>query len=392
MIKAILLDLDNTLIRNLDRQFASRYLALLEAHLRDAIGYMEGKASLRRAMSRLKDSRDMVRSNAEIIIAQLVEDTDCDHAVIEAVLTSFYEQHYLQLASLIQPVEGAAQLLARLLDTDYAVVLATNPLYPPSALSQRLAWGGLDVDLSRFAFVSHSENMHSIKPDPAYYAEIVARVGIEPDQAIMVGDSEINDIAAAKSVGLSTFLVSDSVHSAQAHYQGTLAEFEQIVLRQEAIRFDALQPGMIAAQYRGNIGALWGLLRDVQPHFWNQRPDPREWSILQILCHISERERTHHLPTLKRILAEDNPFVVSPAPPGPSLPICAADGYLIAREFTAARRETLAFIQTLTAESWQRPARHSIFGLTNLLEMAYFFAQHDRLHLNQLCQTLGKCA
>jgi hypothetical protein len=25
------------------------------------------------------------------------------------------------------------------------------------------------------------------------------------------------------------------------------------------------------------------------------------------------------------------------------------------------------------------------------LEMAHFTAQHDRLHLNQICQTLGKC-
>jgi hypothetical protein len=63
----------------------------------------------------------------------------------------------------------------------------------------------------------------------------------------------------------------------------------------------------------------------------------------------------------------------------------------VAREFEEARRETLQLVATFTDVDWQRPARHSIFGLTTLLEMAYFTAQHDRLHLNQLCQTIGRC-
>ena len=60
--------------------------------------------------------------------------------------------------------------------------------------------------------------------------------------------------------------------------------------------------------------------------------------------------------------------------------------------FRQARERTIALLAGLRPDQWNRPARHSIFGLTNLLEMAHFTAQHDRLHITQLCQTLGKCA
>lgn len=393
MIKMILLDLDNTLIDNPDREFASHYLGLLDAHLRNTIGYSDGKASMRRAMWHLKNGRDMVRTNADVIIDQFVQDTLCTPDVIQVVLNQFYEQHYPQLESLIKPIKEPNRLLSYLFDSEFSVVLATNPIYPLNAIQQRLVWGGLDVEVSQFAFVTHSENMHSIKPDPAYYAETIARVGVEPDQAIMIGNSETNDIIPAKVIGLSTFHVSLD-DTSPSGYRGNLAQFEQLLLDPSQLgqmRAEPLQPPMIVPQYRGNVGALWGMLIDVKPHFWHQYPYPDEWSIIQILCHISEREREHHLPTLERIRSENNPFIVSPAPPGPHLVVCDEDGMRVAREYTAAREETLKVIQSFHLDEWQRPARHSIFGLTNLLEMAYFIAQHDRLHLNQLCQTLGKC-
>jgi hypothetical protein len=139
---------------------------------------------------------------------------------------------------------------------------------------------------------------------------------------------------------------------------------------------------------------LYGLLDTARPHFWDQHPDPDEWSPNQILCHLLEHEGPVHRDRLKHILEIDNPFIAAPPPPpGPaSAASCGGDGPDIAARFTAARRETLALIATLPPEAWSRPARHSIFGPTTLLEMAHFTAQHDRLHLHQLCQTLGGCA
>ena len=57
----------------------------------------------------------------------------------------------------------------------------------------------------------------------------------------------------------------------------------------------------------------------------------------------------------------------------------------------AERQRTVDFLAALPAETWDRPARHSIFGPTTLLEVANFTATHDRLHLQQICQTIGRC-
>ena len=51
----------------------------------------------------------------------------------------------------------------------------------------------------------------------------------------------------------------------------------------------------------------------------------------------------------------------------------------------------IEFISVLPANAWNRPARHSIFGPTNLLEMAHFSARHVHLHTNQLKQTIERC-
>ena len=151
-------------------------------------------------------------------------------------------------------------------------------------------------------------------------------------------------------------------------------------------------PACLAPQFQGNLAALSGLLDEVKQHQWMQRPDPNEWSILQILCHLWQAETEVHQQRLRTILAEDNPFIPVLPPPGPDIPECHDDGLEVFERFRRERLATREMLTGLDDADWARPARHSIFGLTNLLEMAYFTAQHDRLHISQLCQTLGKCA
>ena len=153
-----------------------------------------------------------------------------------------------------------------------------------------------------------------------------------------------------------------------------------------------MTPETLPLQFKGNLAALCGLLAEVKAHQWLQRPDPAEWSILQILCHLWRAETEVHQQRLRMIMEEDNPFIPSLPPPGPDIPECHDDGMEVFERFRAQRQRTMATLAALSADDWRRPARHSIFGLTNLLEMAYFTAQHDRLHITQLCQTLGKCA
>ncbi|QPC81107.1 HAD hydrolase-like protein [Phototrophicus methaneseepsis] len=387
MIKAILVDLDNTLIANPDHAFARAFLEHFQQYLQDTLGITNANALFKEAIHNWAAPTYWTETN-QTRLAQLIADQGCvplEAAVLE--LMRFYETILPVMATHVQPIVGAASALSSLLDFSLDIVIATNPFYPRVAIEQRMKLGQLPVD-APYAFVTSSEDMHYSKQNPAYYAEVVARVGVEPDEALVIGDHLENDILNAQKTGLHTL-----------HIDGEqIPSFEEAIQRltqssdwRSHYSPHTIHPEMIIPQWHGNIAALFALLAKVEDHYWQQHPFDREWSILQILSHLLEAEKSTHRARLQQILAEDNPFIVAPPPPGPDIPIYSDDGYAIAEAFLAERKKTTELIQTLTAKDWERPAQHSIFSKTTLVEMAHFTAQHDRLHINQLCQTLGHC-
>lgn len=386
MIKAVLLDMDNTLLHNPDARFAGAFRRLFDDFFLGEFAIEGSIDALRAGFANI--GRDLVNcpSNAQALVDCLAHWLPLGYDDAAQALRRFYAEVYGELQPLVSPVDGAAALVEDLLEQGLLLAVATNPLYPESAILQRLEWAGLGGLVGEFAIVTHSENMHFAKPQPEYIAEVVARVGIEPDEALMVGDSAVNDRQAARAIGCPTW---------QVGVDGSLADLAQRIQShawRESFQPPALQPTMIAPQYRGNLGALRGLLAESTPSQWQERPDPEEWSILQIVCHLWTTETAVHQARLQSILAEDDPFLAALPPPGPHVPPCHDDANFVWRRFNRDRRATLSMLGDLTQAQWLRSARHSIFGLTTLLEMAYFTAQHDRLHITQLCQTLGKCA
>ncbi len=386
MIKAVLLDLDNTLLHNPDCQWVLAFRQQWDRHFADCYGVNNASDALRKALACLNSTPEPYLTNAEVTLDGLAREMSLSKKEISVALTAFYEGNYNSLRARTSPIARAADLVEHLLNQNLLVAIATNPLFPEVATRQRLAWAGLSDFISDFAFITHSENMHFAKPAPAYFAETVARVGVEPDEALVVGDSLLNDIGPAESIG---------IHAWQVDEQRPLEAVIERVLESNWVNEflpGKVQPGMLYPQFQGNLAALYGLLMEVKGHQWLMRPDPDEWSILQILCHLWKAETEVHQQRLRSILDEDNPFIPSLPPPGPHIPACHDNGIEVFERFRAQRRKTMDMLTDLTPEDWKRPARHSIFGLTNLLEMSYFTAQHDRLHITQLCQTLGKCA
>jgi hypothetical protein len=118
-------------------------------------------------------------------------------------------------------------------------------------------------------------------------------------------------------------------------------------------------------------------------------PAPGEWCLTEIICHLRDVEREVNLPRLRKVLAEQNPFLA-----GEVTDVwvkerkCAEqDGRQALVDFTAARKQTLGLLDGLQAE-WSRPARHAIFGPTTAQELVGFMAGHDRAHVQQVWKTM----
>lgn len=385
MIKAVLLDLDNTLLHNPDRQFALAFMQAMDSHFKQTTNIDNVSSLFRKGIQTLSSHRDMMLTNTQVMEKIISDTTDIPIEQIQETLFSFYNTQYRDLERHTSPIANTQQLIDHILAQDIAVAIVTNPIYPQFAIHARLEWAGLSSYINEFSFITHSDNMHFSKPHPAYYAEVVARIGIEFDEALIVGDSEVNDIQPARRVGLHTF------HITESNTLDKLSEHIHTQDWQHQHHQHPLAPDMIIPQYEGNLGALFGLLTEVKEHQWTQRPDQNEWSIIQILYHLQQSEAQVQRHRLQAILDEENPFIVSQPSPGPDLETCDSSGFHIANQFRRERLTTIQLLSGLNVNQWQRPARHSIFGMTTLLEMAHFTAQHDRLHINQLCQTLGKC-
>lgn len=386
MIKAVLLDLDNTLLRNPDSEWVAAFRRQWDLHFAEGCGIEQASSALRNAIGRINREPESYRRNADAILEALSSALPLTEVALSAAIASFYRGYYRRLRQNTAPMTNAAVLVESLLKQDLLVAIATNPFFPESATRERIRWAGLSNLISEFAFITHSENMRFAKPSPAYYAETIARVGVEPDEALLIGDSMRNDIEPARAIGIHTWQVSeaDGLDSILDHVRDS--EWRQNYPSRQ------LRSNMILPQFKGNIAALHGLLAEVKPHQQQQRPDPQEWSILQILCHLWQSEESVHRARLQAILQQNNPFIAAPPPPGPDIPPCHEDANQALYCFQRERESTMRLLSELSPAQWDRPARHSIFGLTTALEMAHFTAQHDRLHITQLCQTLGKCA
>lgn len=400
MIKAILLDLDDTLITNPINR-TSHSVDEWNTYFTRATGQPDAGRGLVQALMAVSQNTNPVENNFDVFLRVVCKAWNVPVERAEAIFRAFYEDTYSGMQAIVRPRDSAPVLLDWLRQQGYMVVIATNPMFLPEGLAERMRWGGISPDFTEYTLVTHIQNTQFAKPTPHYYEEILGRLGIANDEAVMVGDDWENDIAPAQAAGLNTFWIREDgtqpgTNTAALDGQGTLNDFTLRVCNQgwlDTVQPRPLQQSMIEPRLLGNIGALFSLLREHAPRRWWMHPDPQEWSPLEVVCHLRDSEHLVQRPRLERIATEDNPFITVPQePPGPGEIGCEADDYCDpAEEFAAERELTVEYLRGLSPEAWARPARHSIFGPTTLLEMANFIATHDRLHLQQICQTIGYC-
>ena len=102
-------------------------------------------------------------------------------------------------------------MIERLKSRGAEIVLATNPIFPECAVATRLAWVGLS--LNDFALVTHYDNSTFCKPNSKYFEELFKKLGRQPSECIMIGNSVGEDILPAKSLGIESFLVTEFVEN-----------------------------------------------------------------------------------------------------------------------------------------------------------------------------------
>lgn len=200
MLKAVLFDLDDTLLANDMAVFLPPYLEALSGYARPLIEPKRFVAALHRSIAAITNTADSRRTNREVFWECFCGLTELPRAQTEAFLSGYYVEQFAKLQTFTEPVPGALELIDHCFERGLKLALATNPIFPRTAIEQRLSWTGIALD--RFTLVTSYEEMRSTKPSPRYYREIVAVLGCEPEEALMVGNDPEQDIAPALAAGL----------------------------------------------------------------------------------------------------------------------------------------------------------------------------------------------
>ncbi|MFL7838451.1 MAG: HAD family hydrolase [Candidatus Promineifilaceae bacterium] len=207
MIKAILFDLDDTLLGNNMDDFLPPYFTMCGEFGRRYLPPEKFTRSLILASRAMVEDVNPAVTNNEAFWTRFSELTGLDSHQVETEIDSFYRNEFEQLREVTEQTPVANQVMNWCFAQDLKIVIATNPMFPRRAVEARLYWAGVPVTHYPYSLVTTIENMHATKPHQVYYREILEKIDCRPDQALMAGDDIVNDIEPAQKLGLFTYWI-----------------------------------------------------------------------------------------------------------------------------------------------------------------------------------------
>jgi HAD superfamily hydrolase (TIGR01509 family) len=204
MIRAILFDLDGTLLPLAFDPFFARYFERVCRFYRGAIGVDPAPAFQLAAAAMLKNEGP--RSNAEVFwgtVEGMVPGHD--RAAFDRLYPDFIANEAAALGEGVVADPAARGVVEAWRAQGAKVALATNPVFPRLLLELRARWGGLDPE--RFDLVTCYDLMTACKPHRAYYRQVADRLAVAPGDCLMVGNDVAMDLEPAAAIGMRTWLV-----------------------------------------------------------------------------------------------------------------------------------------------------------------------------------------
>ena len=205
MIKAVLFDIDNTLILFNEHKFMEGYLPSVFKEFSDILEQEEFFMRIMNATKQVAMNNGEI-PNDEYFLRIFSQGKDWSYSDIWGRFENYYDTKFESFKSVVEPAPGAGELFSEIKRKNLKIVLASNPLWPENVQLMRAEWAGFKD--CNFAFVSHISNMRYCKPDVKFFEHICDEIDTAPEHCLMVGNDEIQDMSA-KTAGMKTFLTFD---------------------------------------------------------------------------------------------------------------------------------------------------------------------------------------
>lgn len=239
MLRAVLFDLDDTLLGNPMDRFLPAYFQALTRYVDDLVEAEHLILALMQATDAMNAHSDRGRTNEEAFASVFYQAVGMDRSALEPAFERFYAEEFPKLRVLTQRRPEARSLIDWITERGLQVAVATNPMFPRVAVEQRLVWAGVPVEEIDYALVTTYENMHATKSHTAYFDEILERLNRRPSECLMIGDSWDMDVLPASSVGIHVYWISTETDLPRSERvlvgHGTLAELWETVKDQGSL-------------------------------------------------------------------------------------------------------------------------------------------------------------
>jgi len=223
-VRAVLFDLDGTLLDIEVPSFLGRYFAALGEAMQAGFPGRDLMPAILESTTAMQRPH-AGRTNRDVFYEDFLSGTGIDLGDHWSLFESFYKERFPLLGDGYGPTVGARRAVETAQALNMEVVVATQPIFPRAAIEHRLAWAGLaDAGLTH---LTTYEIMHACKPQPDFFREAAALVGCDVGDCVMVGDDRTMDMAAA-DIGMRTFYVGGDT-GAHADWIGDLNEFADLL-------------------------------------------------------------------------------------------------------------------------------------------------------------------
>ena len=143
---------------------------------------------------------------------------------------------------------------------------------------------------------------------------------------------------------------------------------------------------LICERMQGNAAVLAGLYVGLDEGQLHWRPDPKKWSLLDVLCHLHDEEIDDFRTRVDMALHR----------PGEVWPSINPEGWVKERRYAEwdlaetlsawqqRRTESIRWLLGLEAPNWERAHEHPEIGTLSAGDLLLSWVTHDHLHLGQI--------
>lgn len=226
MKTTIMFDLDGTLLPMDTDTFVTTYMKALAPKLSHLFEPKQMFSEIMTSTYAMVKNTNRNKTNQEVFVEDFFgRNSHLDPAEVMPIFDKFYSGEFKSLCSCVNYTDECKKIVPLAVSIGFDVIIATNPIFPMTAIKQRLVW--IDADKINHLLITAYENMHFCKPNIEYYKEILEITGKKPEECVMIGNDVEEDMVASK-LGITTFLVKDYlIHRGsdiKPDYEGSLTD------------------------------------------------------------------------------------------------------------------------------------------------------------------------